>query len=199
MSDVIDIGLACKLSEPMGRARRIAKALHLRQRYGEKPYIAHLDAVAEMLLLCHEDLSPPSLHHALEIAYLHDVIEDIPSGREDLEHFRVLPGRIDDIAALSRGEKSLEDYYTGILRRMRPVVAVKVADRIANLSESIHGQPSLRRVKKYLGERGAFHLMRVHELPRLWGRLDATYAMAEQFLTPAPQNDEVTQDENVPV
>ena len=52
------------------RARAFAVDAHGEQRYGDQPYVVHLDAVAALLA--------PFGETAQAIGYLHDVVEDTP-------------------------------------------------------------------------------------------------------------------------
>ena len=61
---------ASPLSDPVARARAFAIEAHGTQRYGDRPYAAHLDAVADLL--------GPFSVDAKVVGYLHDVVEDTP-------------------------------------------------------------------------------------------------------------------------
>ncbi|MCI5166209.1 MAG: bifunctional (p)ppGpp synthetase/guanosine-3',5'-bis(diphosphate) 3'-pyrophosphohydrolase, partial [Candidatus Electrothrix sp. GM3_4] len=61
----------------ISKARRFALKHHGEQKYGEHPYVVHLDAVAELVQQYGE--------LAVVIAYLHDVVEDTNITLPDIE------------------------------------------------------------------------------------------------------------------
>ena len=60
------------------KAREFAEKAHGTQKYGDKPYVTHLDAVATWL----RELGRADLENA---GYLHDVLEDTKTTRAELE------------------------------------------------------------------------------------------------------------------
>lgn len=121
------------------RAREFAVAAHGAQRYGKEPYSVHLDEVEGVVreMLEHEGHLSPILLRAS--AYLHDVFEDTPVG------FRVLAGEFGEPMAHlvlkvtdPRGEtrkarKALLHAFLRGLDRDDPALALKLADRLANV------------------------------------------------------------------
>lgn len=123
-----------------GSARDFAVWAHGDQQYGNKPYVAHLDDVAEIVRSL-EGLPG----YAVTVAYLHDVVEDTPVEPLDVERwFGVavrccVVGLTDAPAATRRERKALLHAYLGDLGDSeldRTVLAVKAADRLANMRAS---------------------------------------------------------------
>lgn len=141
-------------------ARSHAITAHRDQLYGGRPYVVHLDAVHDVLVETGYGSNEP----ALVAAYLHDILEDTAVTWFEIEKYF---GRaIADIVLFctdppgktrkerkakacsrwrarldSRGHEALDTH-----------VAVKVADRIANVRAS-----DGRRLKMYRKEAKAFH------------------------------------------
>lgn len=53
-------------------ARHFAMGAHREQMYGDKPYVVHLDAVADVL----REVGTSDHSRLYDVAYLHDVMED---------------------------------------------------------------------------------------------------------------------------
>ncbi|MCI5119774.1 MAG: bifunctional (p)ppGpp synthetase/guanosine-3',5'-bis(diphosphate) 3'-pyrophosphohydrolase [Candidatus Electrothrix sp. AUS4] len=114
------------------KARKFAFQHHGEQKYGEHPYIVHLDAVAALVQVYGET--------AVVIAYLHDVVEDTDVTLSEVSKgFGLLVA--DCVAVLTdepgkdRHERKEQTY-----RKMAKVVGereialvVKAADRLANM------------------------------------------------------------------
>ncbi len=161
------------------RASEFARKRHADagKRYGDRPYWAHLHEV--VLLLAEHGLFEPHL----SAGYLHDVVEDTPTTREEV---RTEFGP--DVEALvwavtgqgkNRRERSA-DAFTKILalRDARPDLdptSLKLADRVANVRECVRtGDPRLtmyrdEQVKFASALAGAGH-------PALWDKLRAALA-----------------------
>jgi guanosine-3',5'-bis(diphosphate) 3'-pyrophosphohydrolase len=114
-------------------ARRFAEEAHGDQRYGDKPYGYHLRAVRGVLVECGYTEGPLVL-----AAWLHDVIEDTPTTREEVAArfgadvaslVWAVTGRGPDRAARNH------DAYAKI-RAHPPAAILKLADRIANVEAS---------------------------------------------------------------
>lgn len=115
------------------RAREFARKAHGNQKYGDKPYLHHLERVVEILRpFDNEDLQI--------IAYLHDVLEDTAITEAEIEqafgeyiaHSVFLlsdeSGRTRKIRKAATNGK-----LTGVRPPYLPVLIVKAADRLANL------------------------------------------------------------------
>jgi len=122
--------------DSVAEARAFAVAAHGDQRYGERPYVAHLDAVAELVR--------PFGSEAERIAYLHDVVEDTPVTLDDLR--RQFGAALADHVALLTDEPACDRAARKARAHAKLAAAspelslalvVKAADRLANLRESV--------------------------------------------------------------
>lgn len=164
-----------------GSAKDFAVWAHGAQMYGERPYVAHLEEVAEVVRGI-EGLP----EYAVKVAYLHDVIEDTPIRRVDVERWFDFgvgvcvfaltdpPGqtRRDRKELLHARLKRLDDSETS-----RTTLAVKAADRIANVRASTaEGKSDLLRM--YQKEHEAFReaVYRPGLCDELWAELDGLLA-----------------------
>ena len=151
-------------------AREFAIKAHGDQKYGDLPYITHLDDVAGVLkeFCCGGELE-------LTLAYLHDVLEDCPLYKEELVKefggdIYTLVEFLTDEEGLTRKERKRETYArvirqivlwesffptgTGLHIKQSAAVRVKVADRLANIRRSV-GTDLFKMYKK---EREVFRL-----------------------------------------
>lgn len=113
-------------------ARATATMAHGDQMYGQRPYLSHLDEVADLVV-------PYGRLHVV-IAYLHDTLEDteLPSGQLRLmfgDHVADCVELITDPPSLPRhlAKAVLNDRLLHAPGRLDPAVVVKVADRLANV------------------------------------------------------------------
>ncbi len=101
------------------------------------PYIVHLSNVAMEIFMAARKTHGFDLGYALQVALLHDTIEDTPTTRVELE--KVFGKDIADaVWALTRDSRLLEDYRLSdslakTKKCPREAWAVKLADRITNL------------------------------------------------------------------
>lgn len=147
------------MKEPIN-PRDFAIKAHGDQRYGDRPYAVHLDAVAELVRTV-----DPSWD-ALAVAYLHDVVEDTEVTVQDV---RVAFGS--RVAGAVVGLTDPEGYANRKARKAelhrrlatldpcapvpRLTLLVKAADRLANLASSkAEGKAGL--LKMYQREHEAF-------------------------------------------
>lgn len=157
--------------------REFAVAAHGDQLYGERPYVAHLDAVAEIVRTVDESSD------ASTVAYLHDVVEDTSvTLMEIYETFgpRVAtavllltdpegPNRRARKAELHRRLATLDP--TGPAERL--ALLVKAADRLSNVSSSLdEGKDGL--LKMYRKEHDDFRraTFRPGLCDDLWAQID---------------------------
>jgi len=123
-----------KLSE----VRSFAVAAHGEQRYGDEPYLVHLDAVAAMVASFGET--------AQQIAYLHDVLEDTDLEAKQLEE-KYSRFVVDCVALLTdepggdRYERKIRTYarLSRVVGSHELALVVKAADRLANVRACIAG------------------------------------------------------------
>lgn len=135
------------------RAKGLASLAHVDQRYGEVPYLTHLDQVVEIL---HEYGFNNDVMDA--IAYLHDALEDtkltpealqLVMGNNVLEGVQALTGR-----GVNRKERQL-DLYKKLQKGIPRWAIIKLADRIANFRMS-HANGTMHLLKMYVAEHEAF-------------------------------------------
>lgn len=158
------------------QAREFAILAHGDQLYGKSPYITHLDDVATLLhIYGHRE--------AVAAGYLHDILEDTPVGREELEEkfsaeLAAIVAFCTDEHGRNRTERKKATY-----KRMRQQIssdyqwlptalATKVADRLANVAESIENSPDL--LTMYRNEFAEFRdvLFRAGTCDSMWEELD---------------------------
>jgi (p)ppGpp synthase/HD superfamily hydrolase len=156
------------------KARAFAVAAHADQKYGEAPYVTHLQAV-HAVLVDFGYSAPFTL-----AAWLHDVVEDTPVTREE-----VAANFGDEVAALvwavtgvgaTRPERVHAAYEK--IQAHPPAAVLKLADRIAN-SEASRDYP--KKLALYRGEHASFkeHLGTLGD-PRMWARLERALGLDDE-------------------
>lgn len=127
------------MSALVSSAEYFARGVHAGQKYGKEPYITHLGDVVHRLtdyIRC-----PPEL---LAAAYLHDTLED-HGDRVTPQLLREMFGsRVVDLvsavtlppACRNRGER-LQCLYRKIVACGQEAIALKLADRIANVANCV--------------------------------------------------------------
>lgn len=121
-SDPAEMALLA-LGETKMTCPELAKLIHIKDKYGDKPYWSHLSDVANHVDEPYKDL-----------AWLHDAYEDHPRAWYMTQMF--LPSKlIPDILAISRqNDESYKDYIHRIKTSgNQAVIAVKIADLQSNL------------------------------------------------------------------
>lgn len=116
----------------IGKARSFAIAAHGEQKYGDRPYIEHLEAVVDIL--------KPYGEEAAVIGYLHDVVEDTS---ESIDNIQSVFGEfvagcvaiITDEQGKNRKERKTNTYQklAGVTGKESLALIVKAADRLANI------------------------------------------------------------------
>jgi (p)ppGpp synthase/HD superfamily hydrolase len=163
------------MTDSVARARALALRAHGDQRYGEQPYVKHLDDVAE--------LCAPYGETAAALAYLHDVLEDTEVGRQAIveqfdENLAWQVEQLTDPAGENRARRKhllharLSEFRQGEPREAT-VLIVKTADRLANLLACDEQKPHMRGL--YRREHEAFRaaVFRPGLCDALWERLAA--------------------------
>jgi (p)ppGpp synthase/HD superfamily hydrolase len=125
-----------KHSEKVTKARSIAIEKHRNQKYGNRPYIFHLDEVATKLIMfgvIEEDL--------LCAAYLHDILEDTDYCSEELRsnfgnEVLDIVLAVTDEPGLNRAERKIKTYPK--IKNNKKAIIVKLADRISNLENALY-------------------------------------------------------------
>ncbi len=150
-------------------ARAFAIARHGDQRYGDAPYVTHLEAVRAVL-------ADFGLAGALGVAaWLHDVLEDTATSRGELEgRFGV---EVSALAWAVTGEgRDRRERARSIYEKIvaHPAAApLKLADRIANV-EASRARPD--KLELYRAEREGFRrALGALADPAMWARLDRAF------------------------
>lgn len=157
-------------------ARAFALAAHGAQRYGDRPYASHLDAVA--------DFAAPYGEEAMVIAYLHDTVEDTALTLDDIERVfgeRIAThvGLVTDEAGTNRpARKAKTD--AKLARVQDPyalALTVKAADRLANVCACLEDRQR-RLWERYRSEHPMFRqaAFRPGRCDALWVELDEQLA-----------------------
>ena len=157
------------------KAKLFALKAHGDQKYGESPYEKHLQDVADVIAE-YIDIGDPSLAVLLIGAWLHDVIEDTDvTFQQVFEEFGRHVARIvlacTDEPGKNRRERH-ERTYPKLMAAGREAIAVKLADRIANVKHSLahnHGMLQMYQ-KEYPAFKQALRLP--GELKGMWAELD---------------------------
>ena len=153
----------------LSEVRDFALLAHGTQKYGELPYIVHLDDVAEVA-------DRFELHYAIQIAaYLHDILEDT---KVEFSSIRAVFGlEIANLVRLVTDEpgKNRKERHRLTYPKTRTntyAVALKLCDRIANVESCLNTKSSL--ISMYQREYPEFKeaLHTDGEWTEMWARLD---------------------------
>ena len=152
-------------------ARIFALHAHGDQKYGEEPYEVHLSAVVAIL---HERFNDSELEAA---GWLHDVIEDTPVSLQELlkvfpESTVAIVHAVTSEPGANRKERNSATYPK--IRTNHKAVIVKLADRIANVRNSIASNSKL--LNMYKREYPGFRVALYYEAPdifSMWEELDS--------------------------
>jgi len=133
-------------------ARTFAAEAHKGQQYGGKPYTDHLDAVVEVLKRFGYD--DPEI---LMAGYLHDTLEDTHTIKDLLVNRFGL--RVADLVdactdGLGKNRKERKERPYNLIPKTPGALAVKLADRIANIENAKRTNPGL--LKMYRKEQPTF-------------------------------------------
>lgn len=172
MNDTLAKRIMAQISTTLPElARSLAVRAHDAQHYGELPYVAHLEQVVATLKRF--DLATPEIEAA---GWLHDVLEDTATTAENLLLAGIPTSVIAVVAAVtdepgaSRKERKAKTYPK--IAANRNAVAVKLADRIANVEAG-------GKVEMYAREHPEFRRALFnpeHGLSAVWAYLDAKFA-----------------------
>jgi Guanosine polyphosphate pyrophosphohydrolases/synthetases len=112
-----------------------AAAAHDGQLYSDLPYIIHVCMVADEVLAADRIEPFSNLKNAVQVALLHDVLEDTPITKEEmLLHFS--PEVVHGVDLLTKKDGlPLLEYFKRIKDGGRDVSAIKMCDRIINLQK----------------------------------------------------------------
>lgn len=152
-------------------ARSMATKAHATQRYGDLPYTVHLGDVVEVLRRFElaDDVE------LIAAAWLHDAVEDteltVPQVRAVLgERVASLVDAVTDGPGANRRERKARPYT--MIPKTPGAIAVKLADRIANVESARRSRPRL--LAMYRKEHSTFRekLYRPGQADVLWDHLD---------------------------
>jgi guanosine-3',5'-bis(diphosphate) 3'-pyrophosphohydrolase len=170
------------LSERARAALAFAVKAHGDQRYGDQPYVVHLEAVVAIA-----SEFGFSSDDALAVAALHDVLEDTSADAAEIEARFGAPVR-EAVEQLSRKDSMSESRYLAGMNAL--AFAVKLADRMANLRAlgTAKGEVELERhrrklLPKYRGEDAHFR----RRAEQLGGAHLAAYAQLSSELARAAE------------
>jgi guanosine-3',5'-bis(diphosphate) 3'-pyrophosphohydrolase len=147
-------------------ARAFAIERHREQRYGDAPYLVHLEAVRGVLHAFDHDDGPLAI-----AAWLHDTVEDTPTTRDEIESRfgRQVAELVWAVTGVGENRKQRNaDAYAKIRAHPRAAI-LKLADRIANV-EASKSRPD--KLAMYKSELASFEAA-LDGLgdPKMWERL----------------------------
>lgn len=146
--------LVCTLSAGLS-AGLLAAHWHQGQMYGNKPYMYHLREVCKRVSAI-DTLSSDDRILAQMVAYLHDILEDTECTENDirtsLAGYPRMNDLIDAVRAITKIPSETKADYIQRVRANEIALVVKVADTLANLTESALHQPNKKRVEKYTAQ-----------------------------------------------
>jgi (p)ppGpp synthase/HD superfamily hydrolase len=135
---------AKRAAEAEAKARRFAEERHAGQRYGEQPYSVHLAAVRAVLA---------SFGYAGDLgvaAWLHDVVEDTATTREEIavEFGAGVAALVWAVTGVGKSRKERNEAAYEKIRSHPPAAILKLADRIANVEASRQRPDKLRMYRR---------------------------------------------------
>jgi guanosine-3',5'-bis(diphosphate) 3'-pyrophosphohydrolase len=156
------------------KARSFAIVAHGDQKYGDKPYASHLDAVAELVTPYGED--------AVVLAYLHDTAEDTDATVQEIEtafgpHIAACVSLLTDELGHNRKERKTKTYakLAKVSGPTELALVVKAADRLANVRACLEDKKQ-GLWEMYRGEHPVFRgaAYRAGLCDELWSELDSS-------------------------
>lgn len=167
---------------PEEASRQFAIAAHGDQKYGSDPYSVHLDAV-------HATLKEVGYgEDYLVAAYLHDVLEDTDTTTDQLElaFGSTVTRMVWSVTGEGKNRKERNENVYEKLREYPQAIALKCADRLANMRASLRDNPKL--FSMYASEYDRFY-NRLHHVSEcndervhvLWKKLDEVTSTAPIF------------------
>lgn len=158
------------------QARAFAISAHAEQKYGDRPYSFHLDAVAGIAELFGEE--------AVVIAYLHDTVEDTQTTIQEIEcnfgpKVAACVGLLTDEPGTNRKERKAKTYakLAVVHGPNELALVVKAADRLANvracLADRKRSMWELDRSEHPVFRQAAY---RTGLCESLWSELDSSLA-----------------------
>ena len=158
------------------KARDYAIAAHGEQKYGDKPYIHHLEAVVKIL--------EPYGNGAKLIGYLHDVAEDTHISIKEIEKefgpfVAACVAMLSDEPGANRKERKSKTYekMSKVAGKEELALVVKAADRLANIEACISDK-NMSLLSMYQNEHEAFSkaVYRQGLCDDIWKRINKSIA-----------------------
>lgn len=161
-------------SERQKEIEAFAIQKHAGQKYGTEDYIVHLRAVSQVIRRFGYEFSPTELELLLEGAYLHDTLEDTATTREELmelfgTYVSDLVYAVSDEQGKTRKERKAKTYPKIASNSL--AIALKLADRIANVESCIATKSSLLDMYKREHDEFKKHLQ-TGSFQSMWAHLD---------------------------
>ena len=103
-------------------------------------YLLHISCVAMEVLQAHREDPDFDLAFAIQVAIMHDTLEDTDTSPEEVEErfgsaVRVAVQALTKDKSIDSKQKRMEDSLNRILEQPKEVAIVKLADRVTNLQE----------------------------------------------------------------
>lgn len=131
-------------------ARDIAEEAHQDQMYGDMSYMHHIHMVHSNVMDYY--LRDPDIRLLVDLAYLHDVVEDtsmtLEDVRKELGKYNHIDYLIDALDAITHRKNEPRLEYIERCKVDPLARKVKIADTMANLESSIITK-DVRRIRKY--------------------------------------------------
>ena len=155
-------------------ARDFAFEKHAAQRYGDQPYTVHLTAVREVL----QWAGYSDGHSLATAAWLHDVIEDTPTTREEVARLfgETVAELVWAVTGVGPNRKTRNANAYAKIRACPAAATLKLADRIANVEASLATADKLTMYRKEWPEFEA--ALTGYGRPTLWDRLRTLLGVA---------------------
>ena len=169
--------MVTKMNKNVEKAKDFAHARHAGQKYGDKPFMVHPEAVVKKAI---KYGLPPEV---IAAAWLHDTLEDTYT--EYTELIKEFGSEIANLVEAVSDEPSVNRRHRTALSKVRQcgtyVVALKLCDRIANIRACLEDE-NLKLLKMYLGEQEQFFyaLWQDQEWDEMWHELNTVMFMALQ-------------------
>lgn len=133
-------------SQLISKARSLAFAYHKKQRYGDRPYSAHLQMVVNFARIYSELIPKEAREDVICAAYLHDILEDTLCAQDEI--LRALNPRILLIVKLlTKNSSNLEEYFNQVAQDDLAIF-VKLCDRYSNVLACVQDE-NLEKLDKY--------------------------------------------------
>lgn len=141
-------------SELISKARSLAFAYHKNQKYGNRPYSAHLQMVVNFARIYSELIPNEAREDIICASYLHDILEDTLCTQDEI--LRGLNPRILLLVKLlTKNGSNLESYFNQIAQDDLAIF-VKLCDRYSNILISVQDQ-NLEKLDKYRKQNPLFN------------------------------------------